>query len=640
MRKTLLLALCLSFAALTASAQDFKNLAGSADEISSMRLPSAETLGTSSKSAMLPVKFRNGKWTADIPIETSDDLKISVLAPDSKTWQIKAVTDGGEINLREASEFIEQRDSEVGLDGAKYPAEIFTFGYAKGGKWKIEIKAPKTNSLREGMTNGFIVISSKSPYRLYSYIDTFETLVGRTIGIRTTVFEQTKGEEQNFPDAIVGSISSAEAELRLPSGAAQKMTLHADKNGTFDSDFIPRTAGQYTVQITVRGTNPRGEDFIRTSEQIIQVLDENIRLGKSAIATNVDDTRLSINLPANGLRTNRKVIVYGEVWGRNKNGEEIPVAWVGGMALPNGRLQSGVPVILDARWLALSDAENNFEFRNVRIQDPDYFVTLARADEIAMTIPVMPKAARSDVPEINDEMRMGVRPAKYETNNAVGGKLMLVHGYCSGDAWGSAASAGQFTNYVKFLDLNKNRTHDQFANLIKNFGASLPSFGIVAHSQGGAASLHLYTYYWSGLDSAGAGRLIQSVGTPYQGTALAGNLAAIGSVFGAGCGTNNDLTYNGSAAWLAGIPSWARAKVHYSTTSFTDVWYRYDYCNMATDLFLNDPDDGVVERDYAQLPGANNRGHKTGWCHTSGMRDPAQTSDASRNSDMNANAAR
>ena len=168
---------------------------------------------------------------------------------------------------------------------------------------------------------------------------------------------------------------------------------------------------------------------------------------------------------------------------------------------------------------------------------------------------------------------MGVAPIKQtelDTPNAVGGKLMLVHGYCSGDAWGSAASAGQFTNYVKFLDLNQNRSHDQFAQRIRNFGSTLPSFGIVAHSQGGAASLHLYTYYWSGLDSATGGtRLIQSVGTPYQGTALAGNLAAIGSVFGAGCGTNNDLTYSGAAAWLANIPTWARGKVYYHTTSFT-----------------------------------------------------------------------
>jgi len=100
------------------------------------------------------------------------------------------------------------------------------------------------------------------------------------------------------------------------------------------------------------------------------------------------------------------------------------------------------------------------------------------------------------------------------------------------------------------------------------------------------------------------------------------------------------LTYSGSAAWLANIPSWARAKVYYHTTSFTDVWWRYDYCSLGTDLFLGDPEDGVVERAYAQLPGANNLGHKTGWCHTSGMRDPAQTTDSSRNANMNSNAAR
>lgn len=214
---------------------------------------------------------------------------------------------------------------------------------------------------------------------------------------------------------------------------------------------------------------------------------------------------------------------------------------------------------------------------------------------------------------------------------------MLVHGYCSGDVWGSAA---QFTDYVKFLDPNQNRSHDQFARLIKNFGANLPSFGIVAHSQGGAAALHLYNFYWSGLDYATGTRLLQSVGTPYQGTALAGNLAALGSVFGAGCGTNYDLTYSGSAAWLANIASNSRAKVFYHTTSDVDLWWRVDYCQIATDPFLNDPEDGVVERDYAQLPYGTNLGHKIGWCHTAGMRDPAQTSDAARNSNMNAYAAR
>ena len=78
MRKTLLLVVCLSVLILAANAQDFKNLAGSAEEMDAMRLPSAESLGTRSKSAMLPVKFQNGKFSVDVPIETTDDLKISV----------------------------------------------------------------------------------------------------------------------------------------------------------------------------------------------------------------------------------------------------------------------------------------------------------------------------------------------------------------------------------------------------------------------------------------------------------------------------------------------------------------------------------------------------------------------------------
>jgi len=213
---------------------------------------------------------------------------------------------------------------------------------------------------------------------------------------------------------------------------------------------------------------------------------------------------------------------------------------------------------------------------------------------------------------------------------------VLVHGYCSGGVWPTS----QFSTASTFLDANKNRTHDEFARLIRTYGSQWGSFGTVAHSQGGAASLHLYTYYWSGLDNAVGNRLIQSVGTPYQGTNLAGILATLGSWFGVGCGNNSNLNYSGASSWLAGIPSWARGKVNYYTTSFDTAWWRYDYCNMATDLVLSDPEDGTTERAYGQLPNAINRGHVTGQCHTAGMRDPAQYLDSSRNSVMNSNAAR
>ena len=640
MKKSLwliILVLALPLPAFAIEADSFKNLAGTKEEMDAMRLPNVETVGIRSKSAMIPVRFQNGKWTADIPVETTEDFRLTLLAPDGETWQIKLFRDGIETNLRDASLFIERTEGEVGLDGVKYPAEVFAFNYTKGGTWRVEINAPNTGK-REGEIAGYLVATNKSAYQIYTYLDTHQTIVGKSIGISTRVFDTQN--DKTLPEALAGSIITADAEIVLPNGTRQIFALRDNGDSTFSTKFIPRFAGQYTAQITVRGTTPNGESFIRTSETLIQVVDSNVKFGRSGLtSTNLlDDTRLQINLPVSGLNNNRKLIAYGEIWGDNANGEKVPVAWISGMTIAEGaKSRTTLPLILDGRWLALADTKSGFELRNVRLQDADYFVTLVQRERIALSVPILPETAKSAISIISDEMRMGKRPNQ-QTNDAVGGKLMLVHGYCSG---GNSFPTSQFANNIVFSDPNQNRTHDQFANLIRNFGAAYPSFGIVAHSQGGAASLHLYTYYWSGLDYATGGtRLIQTVGTPYQGTPLAGNLSLLGQIFGAGCGTNNNLTYSGAASWLSGIPSWARAKVHYSTTSFTDVWYRYDYCNVATDLFLSDPDDGVVERAYAQLSGANNRGHKTGWCHTSGMRDPAQTSDSSRNADMNANAAR
>ena len=101
------------------------------------------------------------------------------------------------------------------------------------------------------------------------------------------------------------------------------------------------------------------------------------------------------------------------------------------------------------------------------------------------------------------------------------------------------------------------------------------------------------------------------------------------------------MTYSGASSWLAGVPTSARAKVNYYTTSFaTTNWWTNDYCQFATDLVLSDPEDGTTEQAKGQLSGGVNRGHVTGQCHTSGMRDPAQYLNASRNATMNSNAAR
>lgn len=625
----------------------FKNLAGGPDEMPLMRPPAPATLGVRSKAAMLPIRLRqdaagNAAWSTQVPVDNTGELRLTLLAPDSDDWQLLVSTADGQMNLRQSAQ-VERQPSEVRLDGVNFPAEVFTVRGHKAGSWKVDVVA-KGRKLNAPADAGFLVVSGDSPYRLYSYLDTHQTLTGKPLEFVASVFDERTETRSSRPEALAGSVASALLEIRTPGGKTETVVLGGADDRHFRASFVPREAGRYTAQVVVRGRSADGGQYVRTSEHVFHVLADNVKLGARAGTAVVDETRLRVSLPAAGLGVGRKVIAYAEVWGRDETGVESPVAWVGGMALAKEKRNGvNVELMLDARWLARSGAADSYELRNVRLQDADYFVTLAESAAVPLAIGGLPTNARAAAAsQITEEMRKGKRPevttaaADFGTQ-ALGGKLLLIHGYCSG---GNPFPTSQFTDYAVFSDPNQSRTHDQFANLIRNFGAQFPSFGAVAHSQGGAASLHLYTYYWSGFDYATGNRLIQSVGTPYQGTALAGNLAAIASVFGSGCGSNYDLTYTGAANWLAGTPSWARAKVHYSTTSFTDVWYRYDYCSLATDAFLGDPEDGVTERAYGQLPGANNRGHKTGWCHTGSMRDPAQTSDSARNFDMNANAAR
>ena len=624
------------------SRSDFKQLAGAAEEFPQMRLPNPADLGLKSKTAMLPINAVRGVQKFSIPIENAADFRLMLLAPTSEKWSVRvALPNEDFVNLRGAtSPNIEITKDFYGLGDERFPAEVLTFKGLSSGSIRVEIN---TNRTERG---GFLVAASESSLRLYSFVDTLETVRNNSIGLVASLFDN------NDEAAFAGRIGAANVRIETPNGEILRTQMFDDGNhndklagdGVFGGSFVPNQIGRYNAQIIAGGTNANNEAFIRTGEHLIEVAATRVSFDGGAFVKSIDDTRFQIDLNAQNLRAGQKIIAHAEVWGRDANGIEKAIAWIGGMTVAEksfGKNSVILPLTLDARWLIRAAAKNDYELRNIRIQDADSTVVIGTKDSIALSPITLPTdLQRNFNGEITDEMRTGIRPATLDASNAVGGKLMLVHGYCSGDAWGNAASAGQFTNYVKFLDLNQNRSHDQFAQRIRDFGAGLPSFGIVAHSQGGSAALHLYTYYWSGLDAATGTRLIQSVGTPYQGTALAGNLAALGSVFGAGCGSNNDLTYSGSAAWLANIPSWARAKVSYHTTSFTDVWWRYDYCSLATDLFLGDPEDGVTEKAYGQLPGAINLGHKTGWCHTSGMRDPAQTDDSSRNANMNANAAR
>ncbi len=608
-----------------------------------------------SENALLPVVLQdagNKRWIWDsvLPIaggRTRFLVFSGAPSKDRASWRLTIRDPGTGMAPAPNVQVTESHPTELGLGKNTIPAELYEVQTVASVYQQVRIESDEPG-------RGFLLMEGGPPIRLLSYQAAFNQRVGERIGIIAAVYDADAG----FNGSGLGGVSEALLRVTTPDGRVLTSDMHDDGlhrdgqrgDAVYGGEFLADRAGNFKAQALFRGQSGSGAGFVRTAEHLIPVIEGSVHLqGQAAIGTMQGDHRLRVGLEVSAPEPERHYRVYAEVWGTDPSGNEasIPVAWVGGMSTVD---DDGLHVSLDTRWITKSGAREPFELRKLRVEDSDFFITLASAERMPLAIPALP--ATGAPPEqvvVDAEMLVGRRPSYLDTDerstpqataraytSGIGHKLLLVHGYCSSDVWGPLID--QFDNAAVFLDLGENRTNDQFAQLLLDFGLPWRSYSIIAHSQGGMASLHLYNYYWSGLDNAGPGRLIQSVGTPYQGTPLATELAVIGQIFGHGCGTSTNLTPSGAASWLAGITSSSRSEVSYYTTSFTDD-SGYDYCSLITDLFLEDPDDGVVERARGQLPGGVNLGHKTGWCHSAGMHDPPQTTDSARNAVMNADAA-
>ncbi|MCL1499283.1 conditioned medium factor [Xanthomonas nasturtii] len=625
-----------------------KQLAGPPEEFAQMRAPDPAGSAILSKSALLPVELapagQSARWQGSLPVENGH-LRFMVLAGD-QAWDA-SVTAPRIAGARAAAvepQLQAQRTvlgiAESGASGMRYAVES-----AQNGAWSLTLQSASPVAQR-----GYVLMEGDARTQLASYTRNRRQQVGQSLTLNA-LLSGNDARGATLLAAQAGKIATASLRVIDPQGGSRTLPMADDGqhddgaagDGVYGGTFQPSAEGTWIAQVIVRGHDQAGQPFVRTSEHVLPVLDTSLRLlGNALSARTAEGTRLSIALPiaARG-KAPSHYRVFGQVWGTDAKGKDVPVAWIGGMLTPQ---QGQLPLSLDERWIARAGARAPFSLRSLRIEDPDHYIPLVQAGTLPLQLPALRRASIARATgAIDESMRMGPRPTALASATAMaqpqaaGSQLVLVHGYCSNGVWPQA----RFTHASTFLDAKQNRSNDQFAQRIAQFASQWSSFATVAHSQGGMAALHLYTYYWSGLDNASGGRVMQSVGTPYQGTNLSGVLAAVGSWFGVGCGTNADMTYDGAKAWLAGIPADARAKVNYYTTSFAKTnWYTNDYCNAASDLVLNDPEDGTVEQVNAQLPGGVNRGHTTGQCHTTGMRDPAQYLDANRNAVMNANAAR
>ena len=614
-----------------------KQAAAPAEDIRSglVRLP--ERVVEGSTSALLPLEWtrvaKGWKATLQVPVEQSGELSVALVGSDVPRWQTRLRGPGlPPVLLRRLAALDRAQRKFQALDqfAPGWTAEGFVLEEVPAGSMTVEVHSPGTQ--RPGP--GLFAVGGSPDLVLNTSIEGWRWTSDRDVALRAWL----AGPAAGVDEALV--------QLDTPFGPLAVPMLDdgfgADEiagDGIFAA-WIPRQLeGRLFARMTLRGHTQAGERFVRTQQRSLHVLPPRANLTGAVRTTVLGDGALALDLNTR-TSTEESLQASFELWGHDGS-KMVPVVWLSRMSFPTASGEHAVRFVLDTRWWDIAGVKGNFELRNLRLQDPHTHVVLDRIERLALEPDELPRKAGAPAVGITPDMLSSI--AGSAPLPSIGGlysqagspqvipenpALMLVHGYCAG---GSPWPFGEFTAPKRaFSDPNQNRSHDQFANLLRNFAENqgLDSFGVVAHSQGGAAALHLLTYYQSGLDAAVGERLIQSVGTPYQGTPL----ASLGSF---ACGVNNDLTPTGATAWLAGIPAWARAEVHYWTTSNSG-----SVCNFFSNLVLSSPNDGTTEQSRGQLPGANSRGHEIGWCHTTGMSNPAQYFDSVRNAEMNALAAR
>lgn len=645
----LLLACC--GMSLVAGAQEARHVAAPPEDIAAgyVVLPAASDLEVLSGVLLLEPEWRveGGGWVATlaVPVDRAGPLELGLAGVGAADWAWELGAPGAA--LQPATGWVAAGARRVTQPLAPDdPREVagLVLDHAPAGTWSVRLRAPgpfaPVAALLAARTAG------AGEVRLHSHLGSHARLSDRALPVVARLQAAGAALRDAAGEVLVESASGRARLALLDDG------LHADGapgDGVFGAWLGPLPPGPARVALHLRATAPGGLPLLRSARHAFTVEPPAVRLPGVATTTLLDAQRLAIDVALQPLGAPRRLQLAAEAWARDARGTPVPVAWLGTIGLPPESFgPTSLALHLDGRWLARAGATGGLELRRVRVQDPDSHVVLDELDLLPLPAGPLPPSAFGPPGDVTTEMLVGPQPGVTfgpgpAPGPAAGGPtgaagsaakspvafdraLLLSHGYCSSGVIWPAADFAQ--PKIVFVDANANRSQDEFAQLLAAAGASKDSFGVVAHSQGGLAALHLLTWYQSGLDYALGPRRIQALASPWLGTPL----ASLGFF---ACGVNDDLTTSGAPLWLSGIPGWARQEVFFWTTQNDG-----SACNFFTDLVLGDPNDGTVEKARGQLAGGNNMGHVAGWCHTTGMSDPASYLDHARNAEMDAQAAR
>nr|QBK90293.1 MAG: hypothetical protein LCPAC102_02060 [Pithovirus LCPAC102] len=638
-----------------------KSLAGPPSEFKQHRIPDPKDFARIENSVLETLLFNitNLIINYTIPVDTPRNFTFSLSSPCINDFDVSLYDPTGQIvNTR-----FRQTNFTWGV-GNTVQVETSTIFNNMIGNYTLNFRVINTTDIPFEL---IIIWLNNDDLTVSTYLSSYVIADGKSIDMIADVDlidTSMSFHDVDVTEAFIEVIDSEGKSYTLP---MEKETMSETDEGIWSGTIPLLEQGVFIFSPTICGTFVPVDNlarsisnssrlsqvddihFMRASRHLIIVSNADISIGNKAKIIEKDCDIFFLIIRVKNRGTIDRFRYYTEIWGVDIDGDEFPIVWLGGLTNITNNI---VKIQLNKKWLSGISYCDDIILKNTYLADVNTSFPVDNHPEdiqVNKDYDVLEYIKVNSYIKVNitREMREGINPLKRDKKKKrdieqriVG--LIMLPGYCSNNnPW--LSSSDIFTNAFYFNEFNLNLSNDAYARRVVNFIFTTPArvTTYISHSQGGMVSTHILNYYFTDEeDQADGGRLIQSVGTPYQGTALADDVASFARVFGVGCGANSDLSKDGAANWISGISTFLRAEIFYYTTTYPLGSIIDRFCNIGTGLLISDPNDGITELLSGQMPNANNAGNTENQCHTTGMRHPAQYNDRARNIEMNRLAAR
>ena len=508
----------------TSSARDgevsYKTLQGEPSEFMNFSIPLKDREEISTALALPVVYLSAGlEWKYAFPVDPVDSIVVSVLynkvqMNDQKLTAVLIAPDGTQPNpdyetFEQFALFGDMSDAEV---------LVLQFLHPKPGKWQLVLSIKGHATINPIKSLAWIAFNN-SKVCISSYTDSTDHLVGKDMDMHMMVADPERKAIDGRSIPLPNMLQNATMTVTYPNGKEEVHVMYKEKTpGMMGGKFRPPMAGNYTVQLEVTGMDKEsGYEFARSLSSTLSIAAPSLNVTGSIFSdlfyhpvtgNEIILIQVGVKWDPQSRDTYRG---YAEVYGTGKDGESVPVAWVGGLLQVKQASSSSfmLQFELDSRWLVLANATFPLALHNLTFEEIDGFIEVVKVQQflkVSARSPLIaqwrPMMKASDV-DITYEMRNGYSPYRdrnYLSNaRKSASAIVLVHGFC---AIRPPFPSEQFRNPAVFKDLLKSRTIHEFAKRIYNFTVShgLQRFSIVAHSQGGMAALHMLAYFYTPLD--------------------------------------------------------------------------------------------------------------------------------------------